>query len=188
MDIVGFLSDHAGRLDDVSPTILPHCWSSAHCAEPVPDSLPQAMAAGWDFLVVSLDAVPSRPSLFGSMLWVPLCPQHQDDDTRHCALWVFGFHVPYWNNAIPALDPDRVWVHRACPVCLEPLGADWRWGDPFPATAHVAYTPAPAFVLDTPDRPPSDLDLESAQTTIDGHLAFACLDHAYALWDYTVNL
>jgi len=117
-----------------------------------------------------------------------LCPQHQDADTRQGALWVFGLHVPYWNDAIPALDPNRVWVHRACPVCRNPLGAAWRWGEPFPATAHVAYTPAPATVLDVTDRTLFDPGTALPVRTIDGHLAFACPDHAYALWDYTVNL
>lgn len=173
MEIAYATPETVAWLDPASVSILPHCWAQyndVHCRKPSLASPTAALQAGWTVLQVSLTSVPSRPAAFGTTLLVPICPEHHDIDMVDAAFWLFGLHTPVWDAAIPALDPQRVQIHRDCPECQHIVAPDdWIPADPLPAGCHAVY-------------------VYTADTDVEGHLTIACPAHTYALWDYTLCL
>lgn len=172
------------RLTMAPGVMMPSCWAMdqtpgpaflTRCATPVPTHRDVALAQGWVFIVADLRPVRTRPATMGDVLWVPLCPEHADDDTLWgTRLTVSGSQDMQWGEAAWAQwGQPHVISATDCPVCPEPR-VQHRPGNPPPAGYQAAFTPMPTQ--------------DMTGRMYRGVVGIACPDHAYVLWDYTAGV
>ena len=166
-------------------TMVPHCWAPNQtpgsdylhrCVQKVPGDRLAALADGWVFIVVDLTPVTTRPVSMGDLLWVPVCPDHDDEDT----LWAIE-HLAVRGSV------DMVWGAKAwdesacedvlsgtdCPECL-PERTGFFPESTLPTSYQAVFTPTPVT--------------DEAGRQYRGIVGIACDQHAYVLWDRTAGL
>lgn len=165
--------------------MMPQCWSVNQCpgptfldrcGHPAPPDRQAAVAAGWTFVVVDLRPLPTRPASMGDRLWVPVCPDHSDDDTvwgvRQC---VAGSPDMLWGHDAWALWGDSdVLSWTSCPQCSRVDRPVFRPGSSAPSGYQAAFTPR-------------DLH-DTAGRRYRGIVGISCQEHSVVLMDATAGV